>query len=574
VIKTLKNFFVIVPQYFIKKFFLLQIFFIFTALIETLAIFLIGPAVSLFLGNDFFNNKIFLNIISYLGQNEILKDSSLLKLRLSILFLSVFILSQILNYYSLKKGLRLAFDIAEAVSNRLYKSIIRKDLNHIVNFNTNKIISILTEQTDRFVHGGLVFLIRISPKIFMLIFFSITFLIINTFLSLLILSIIFIYYYFFYFLIKKKLYSDGASIDKYSFEKIQLISETFNSYRDISIYNLKKILISELEVVNKVLKLAKHSNAISSIFSKYIIEVAFICAMLIFGMINLLYFGNSNNELIIYLIILVFAAYKIIPTFQEIFNTFSGLRIVKNAAQEISDQISNSKNKDANLLHYEINNQIIFQNLSLTNINFEYSNRKNIFKNFSILINKGDRICFSGNSGSGKSTLIDIILGLTKINHGELKLNREIINSHILNRYHNIIGFVPQKIFLFNKSIIENITLDFDIKKNINKRQLEFALEISTLDDFVKELPQGLDTKVGQFGGKLSGGQIQRISIARAVYRDPQIFIMDEPTSSLNETLSRKIILNISNLKNKTIIISSHKVHELSDLGYKIIKIN
>lgn len=573
-IETIKNFFFVIPKNFVLKFYFLQFFFIFSAAIETLSIFLIGPAVSLFLGNDFFNNRTFLSIINYLNLNELLKDPSLLKLRLSVLFLLIFILSQILNYYSLKKGLKLAFDVAEGLSNKLYHSTIQKDLNAIINLNTNKLILILTEQTERFVHNGLVFLIRISPKLFTLIFFCTIFLIINTYLSILILLLIFFYYFFFYLLLKKKLYSDGKKIDLYSYEKIQLINETFTSFRDISIYQLKNTLANELQKINEILKLARSSNSMSSIFSKYIIEIIFISTILIFGLINLLYLGNSNNEIIIYLTVMVFAAYKIIPTFQEIFNTFSGLKMVKNAAREIADHIKVNEKQYIKSPNITKNYKIIFKDLSLENVSFDYDNRNKLFNQFNIFIKSQDRICFSGDSGSGKSTLIDIILGLVKINEGIIRLNGNIINSNNLSDYHNIIGFVPQKIFLFNKSILENITLNFNKNNSINNSQLDLSLEISGLDDFIKELPSGLNTRVGQFGANLSGGQIQRISIARAVYRDPQILIMDEPTSSLNESLSKKVIYNLSNIKDKTIIISSHKINELSDLGYKIIKIN
>jgi ABC-type bacteriocin/lantibiotic exporter with double-glycine peptidase domain len=384
--------------------------------------------------------------------------------------------------------------------------------------------------------------------------------------------LIFIYYLFFYIFIKKKLYKNGVIVNLYSFKKIKLINETFTSFRDVSVYNLKNKLISNLEEINKTLSFAKFENSTISIASKYILEFIFIFILLLFGLINLFFFEKSFNNSIVYLIILVFAGYKIIPNFQDIFNGVSSLQSIKYTTEILKEQILLRPDTQNISSVQPLNTKTTFEDLVFKNVSFSYRERKNIFYDYNLTIKSGDRICIEGESGSGKSTLIDLLLGLAKCSSGEIILNGLNLNNKNIIQYHKIIGYVPQKIFLFDQSILENITLNST--SDYNSKQLDLALRMACLQDFIKDLPKGLNTKVGEIGSQISGGQAQRISIARAVYKDPQIYIFDEPTSSLNKEISETIISNFMRLNNKTIIISSHKTEEFKKYGYKIVKIN
>ena len=151
-----------------------------------------------------------------------------------------------------------------------------------------------------------------------------------------------------------------------------------------------------------------------------------------------------------------------------------------------------------------------------------------------ILINSGDKVLITGGTGSGKSTVVGIISGLLKPTNGSIQLNKEIINNERVSDLHDIISYVPQEIVLLDASITENIAFGLDEEK-VNKSQVINAAKVAEIYDFITEkLPDGFDTKVGDKGSKLSGGQRQRIGIARAIYRDPQILILDEGTSALD----------------------------------------
>ena len=160
--------------------------------------------------------------------------------------------------------------------------------------------------------------------------------------------------------------------------------------------------------------------------------------------------------------------------------------------------------------------------------------------------------------GVGKSTLLNLLLGLIHPTKGEIKVDDINIKDNLLS-WQSKIGFVPQNIYLLDESIAKNIAFGFDNKK-INYKRLTSAIKDSQLEKFVNDLPNGVETLVGERGAQISGGQLQRIGIARALYINPDILIFDESTSSLDNQTEIKIMETINSIKkDKTIIFVSHK---------------
>ena len=197
--------------------------------------------------------------------------------------------------------------------------------------------------------------------------------------------------------------------------------------------------------------------------------------------------------------------------------------------------------------------------------NAKYANSSNfILKDIDLEIKKGSKIAIVGSSGSGKSTLLDLILGVLKPVSGQVFYDNHNIISHNLD-YQKLVGYIPQSIFLIDDTMKNNI--GFGLNTNdINNEMAQNAIKKSALDDFVKSLPKGLETIVGERGVKLSGGQIQRIGIARALYNNPEILILDEATSALDMATEKKIMDSIILLnKDKTIIIVTHRFESVKN---------
>ena len=188
-----------------------------------------------------------------------------------------------------------------------------------------------------------------------------------------------------------------------------------------------------------------------------------------------------------------------------------------------------------------------------------------IFQNLEII--KGSTIGFKGASGSGKSTLIDLFVTLLKPSKGEILVDGVNIFKNI-NSWRNIIGYVSQFVFLSDTSISENIAFG-KTKKDIDYKQLDKVIKIAQLSNFIKKLPNGIETKVGENGVQLSGGQKQRIGIARALYDEPDILVFDEATSSLDTSTEIEVMKAIYSLKGKkTIIIVAHRLSTLDQCDY------
>jgi ABC-type bacteriocin/lantibiotic exporter with double-glycine peptidase domain len=198
-------------------------------------------------------------------------------------------------------------------------------------------------------------------------------------------------------------------------------------------------------------------------------------------------------------------------------------------------------------------------NIILKNLEYSYPNiNKKVLDNINLEIKSNSTIGLIGESGSGKTTLIDLIIGILNPSKGDIFVD----DSNIKNNkrlWQNNIGYIPQFIYLIDDSIKKNIALGVREDKIDEKKIIE-SIKISQMESFVKELPNKTNTKIGELGVRLSGGQRQRIGIARALYFDPNLLVLDEATSSLDDATEKEIIDSINHMRGKkTIIISSHK---------------
>ena len=213
--------------------------------------------------------------------------------------------------------------------------------------------------------------------------------------------------------------------------------------------------------------------------------------------------------------------------------------------------------------------------IQITNVNksFDTSKKLKVLNKISYNFKKGKIYSLMGPSGSGKSTLIDIILGLLHPQSGELRLGNTVINKDNAYLLQSKVGYVPQAIFLSDNTIRSNIAFGLD-DEDIDEEKIQDAVSQSQLRDLMHQLPEGLDTMVGEKGVQLSGGQRQRIAIARAIYRDPKILVLDEATSALDTESEKLIQKSISKLsENKTTIVIAHRLSTVMNAD-KIIVID
>jgi ABC-type multidrug transport system fused ATPase/permease subunit len=256
----------------------------------------------------------------------------------------------------------------------------------------------------------------------------------------------------------------------------------------------------------------------------------------------------------------VFAGYRLMPTIQQIYGSFTQLTFVGPSLNKLYDDLKNLKpfneNQDRSIL--SCNKSIV-----LNNICYTYPNASQVaLKNINLTIPAKSTVGFVGVTGSGKTTTADIILGLLEAQKGTLEVDGKIITQLNSRSWQRSVGYVPQHIYLSDDTVAANIAFGVEAK-DINQNIVEKSAKIASLHEFIlNELPRQYQTKIGERGVRLSGGQRQRIGIARALYLNPKVLILDEATNALDHQTEQVVMDTINNLnKDITIIMVAHRLN-------------
>ena len=352
----------------------------------------------------------------------------------------------------------------------------------------------------------------------------------------------------------------------------QLYNESFNNLKDINIYNLHDLIIKKTQPIissfnDNYKKLYRFQVA-----ARPLLEIFLILFFLIFAFLSIFLFNNESSKIISTFALFGAAAFRIIPASSRLLNYMQDIKFSLSAKKIIEkDILYFNKNLNLNKKILFNKDKDVFNEIKLENLNFNYG-EKEIFKDLNFTIKNKKTIGIIGPSGSGKSTLLNIILSLLVPQKGNISyiINNKKDNS--LN-YSNLFSYVPQDIFLLDDSILSNIVFGKKFDENIDHSKIQKILDMVELTNFIDDKKYGFNSSIGDKAKNISGGQAQRISLARALYYDSEILILDEFSNQLDETTENNILKIIANLKElKTIIIVSHKknVTNICDEIYKI----
>ncbi len=397
-----------------------------------------------------------------------------------------------------------------------------------------------------------------------LISFVLLFFIIDPVSSTLIMLIIFSGVFLLSQVTKKKLLFYGEQRRLNETLQFNFLSNILNGIKEIKLFDSHQYFLSFFKIHTKKALYASKKYNIVSVSPRLFLEI-----MLAFGLSVLLIKGlllNNDYKLIISTTAVFMAsAIRLMPSLNKIIMSINNLKYYETSISKLFDhekKLRNYSNQKKVLIDF--NKSIVFKNIS-----FEYLKDKKILENTNLEILSGDKIGIVGDSGKGKSTIINLISGLLKQSSGEIHIDNNNINYDFLLRN---LSLIPQNPFFANGSIKDNLCFGVDSDK-INLEKVNEALKIVELFDFVNEMKDKIDTIVGEKGSILSGGQLQRLGIARSLYSNPDLLILDESTNALDKDTQKKIINNLFlNYKNKTIIIISHDHNILSECN-KIYKI-
>ena len=369
---------------------------------------------------------------------------------------------------------------------------------------------------------------------------------------------------------KAKIEKFGNEDVNYNTYYIKNMMEGIQSYKEILLSGRQKFFTDRNKIYKQESLRYKLRFTIVELVPKYLVEILLVTLALI-GAIFIMRDETINlNESLPFLGILFVGIIKTMPNILRLFNSHQQFKYLIPQMDIIYNSIVQIKESAHYNLSDDNNKKIQFEsNIQLKNINFDYKG-KNILRGLNLEIKKNSTISIQGSSGSGKTTLLNILTGLLLPTKGSILLDENNCSLNN-NNWQKKIGYLSQNTHLLDDTIKANIAFGFK-QGDINHNLIEECLEKSELNTFIESLPEKLDTIVGENGAKISGGQLQRIGLARVFYNNPELLILDEPTNSLDSENEIKIVNTLKKLKGKiTIIIVSHNEKPLEIADEKFV---
>lgn len=506
--------------------------------------------------------KIFCNIF-HIGQGETRKFLIVLAVVLALLYV-------IKNLYLLLENnfqYRFVYGNMFMIQQRLLNNYLHRPYEYFLAIETGEVIRVIqTDVTNSFL--ALTSLLEIFAEVIVTGVLLVTLLVISTFITIGIIVILCAALLIIMCVVKpimakagKKNQRAAAEINKWMMQSIQGIKEIKISQKES--YFEKEFAANGQSYVNTL-----RINAVLSQLPRFIIEAVSMSA--IFIMIAVM-IGNGTDlvTFIPTLSALAMAAVRLLPAINRISSGLGLLAYYEPSIDKLIKNLNEAQLAPLDIYDKRVAIKPLQDNVSLSHIYFHYPSNddKYVLKDSSLIIHKGESIGITGPSGAGKTTAIDILIGLLKPQKGVVTIDGTDI---MLDRedWFKQIGYIPQSIFMLDGSIRDNVAFGI-LKEEVVDDQIWTALKEASLYDFVKSLPDQLDTKVGERGVRISGGQKQRIGIARALYNNPSILIFDEATSALDNDTEKAIMQSVENLHGqKTMVIIAHRLTTIENCDH------
>jgi len=525
---------------------------IFSSLAESISIALLIPFISFFISPEtYLFNSFFVNILEFFNFEE---KRNILGF-VTFIFVFFVLISFLIKLQYVKKSNSLTDNISSDFRIKIFNFLINQDFKFYFTHGANEIMSNLAQKSGSFTT---VIFAAINILNSLLILFAVTtVLIINEpfYTPIIILSVV-IFFFIIYKIKSEAVFKKGQNINLNQNFLIDIFENTVGYLQEIIIYDLKNFFSSSLSKTS--IESAKFSAQIRTIS---MLPKIYLESFIIIFVVSFIYFSNFSDRPIAvnisYLAILAFGAQKCLPLINGVYNFSINF---KGAMPRVLNCLKFLEKGKSPKIEENIIDILDFKNkIKLKNISFKYNkDLPNILENINLEISKGEKILIKGQTGSGKSTIINIISGLLDPSQGSLFVDDSEIHKSNKKNWQKNIAIVPQAVFLNDASILENIAIGVE-KNEIDANKVKKSALTAHIHQFIDQLPNKYNEKVGENGVRLSGGQRQRISIARALYRNAKVLILDEPTNALDIKTEEQLINTLIKIsKDITIIMISH----------------
>ncbi|MCK4264802.1 ABC transporter ATP-binding protein [Candidatus Babeliales bacterium] len=541
------------------KFILLGLLFlsIFVAFVETLGISLIMPFISVATNFGIIGKHFYINwLYEFLGS----ESPRAFVVNLGVILLLFYLFRTILTIfftYALNKFSAIKYgDVAKI----FFRNYMEFDYKKYTSKNSATVYKIIFSDSNAI---NLILLSTLSLVSELFTFFLIYLMLLWTSLKITIvitllfcLKVLFIIKPFF-----SRIEAEGKKAGYYSWSMVKTFYETFNNFKLIKFLSNEQYLFNKFAESNDGYIKTSVFNVTLQAVPRSLLELLGFC-ILIGTVMYVVLFAGTPELLMPMVSMYAVAFYRFLPSVNKILDNYNKIIFSSGSLEDDYYNLLDVTEKEL------VKNVVFKERIEFQNISFSHDMKKPLLENINLVINKGQKVGFIGESGVGKSTLIDILTGIYKPKLGEIVVDGCSLTTSMLRTWREKIGYVPQDTYLFDGNVADNVIFGRDY----NLDQLIKVLKRANIYDFLL-IKDGVETKVGEGGIKLSGGQKQRISIARALYSNPEILILDEATSSLDTAVEAKIMKEVyDNSLDFTLIIVTHRLSTIygCDIVYEI----
>jgi len=449
-----------------------------------------------------------------------------------------------------------------SLSCKLFKGYLNRPYIWFLNRHSSDLVLNMLSEVNQIINGVLIPILQLFAHSMVVLFLIILLMLVDPILVMMVTLVLGGTYTVIYLVIRKYLSRIGKDRVLANRQRFRVVQEALGGIKEIKIFHREQSFFNRF--TGPAARFSRHqaSNNIASIMPRFLLEIVAFGGILLIALYLLKTSGSFNQALPI-LSVYALAGFRLLPALQQIFAQVTSLRFGLPALEsvykdiiELSESIQSIKKDQYKLF-------IPKQNIQLKNISFTYPGAQAAaLKNLDLTIPARATIGLVGSTGSGKTSAADVILGLLYPQEGQLLVDGKPITPANILAWQRTLGYVPQQIYLSDDTVAANIAFGIS-EDQIDMNAVIRAAKITYLHDFVSsDLEKGYETLVGERGIRLSGGQIQRIGIARALYHDPAVLIFDEATSALDNQTEQLVMEAIGGMdKRKTIILIAHRLN-------------
>ena len=546
--KTLKLIFI--SDY--KKFFILIGILIISAALDVIGIASLVPFVELVTSQNTDISENFLYKIANFIFPEISISNYLVQIGIMLIFINLF--ATLIRLLSIRAQIKFVHNLGAHLSNKLVKSYLAKNYNWFKKQTTSELTKSILNEANILVGSAILPIINIASNLIITLLIISFLAVFNLHITLIVFSLLSLTYLIIFKYFRTKISKAGANRIRSTGQQFRILDNLLKSIKIIKITQTEDFFFQKY-------KDATNQNAANKITSltiaglpRHLIEGISFTLIIIAILAIYSYFGFSNVISIIS--VLVVSLYKLIPSIQNIYHSLVQFKFSENVINDLYEPLI----VDVASLKTKAEKIKLTKKIQLKNITFYYDNSESpIFQNFSCSIEAFKLNAIVGPSGAGKTTLIDLICGFETPQFGDVLLDGVALKKLIMPSWQSSIGYVSQEVQIIDGSIKDNIILGNNENLENNDRLLKM-LKICLIDNFLAENNYDLNTDIGKIGANLSGGQKQRIGIARALYNDVSLLVLDEATNGMDTKLQAELLSNLKVLSgNLTIIMITHR---------------